>query len=71
MDGYNIIFAWEELSELAKVNIDGARYRLMDILCNYQGYKKDVYKRQGVYAVPGQKEDPGPCGRQSFWLYRG
>lgn len=39
MDGYNIIFAWEELSELAKVNIDGARYRLMDILCNYQGYK--------------------------------
>ena len=40
VDGYNIIFAWEELSELAKVNIDGARYRLMDILCNYQGYKK-------------------------------
>ena len=36
VDGYNIIFAWEELSELAKVNIDGARYRLMDILCNYQ-----------------------------------
>lgn len=54
VDGYNIIFAWEELSELAKVNIDGARYRLMDILCNYQGYKKctlivvfDAYKVEG------------------------
>ncbi len=54
VDGYNIIFAWEELSELAKVNIDGARYRLMDILCNYQGYKKctlilvfDAYKVTG------------------------
>jgi len=54
VDGYNIIFAWDELNELAKVNIDGARYRLMDILCNYQGYKKcilivvfDAYKVTG------------------------
>ncbi|MBQ2250169.1 MAG: NYN domain-containing protein, partial [Lachnospiraceae bacterium] len=54
VDGYNIIFAWEELNELAKINIDGARYRLMDILCNYQGYKKcilivvfDAYKVTG------------------------
>lgn len=54
VDGYNIIFAWEELSELAKTNIDGARYRLMDILCNYQGFKKctlivvfDAYKVVG------------------------
>ncbi len=54
VDGYNIIFAWEELNELAKINIDGARYRLMDILCNYQGYKKcilivvfDAYKVVG------------------------
>ncbi len=37
VDGYNIIFAWEELRELAKVNIDSARDRLMDIMCNYQG----------------------------------
>ncbi len=37
VDGYNIIFAWEELQELAEVNIDSARDRLMDILCNYQG----------------------------------
>ncbi len=40
VDGYNIIFAWEELKDLAKTNIDGARGRLMDILCNYQGFKK-------------------------------
>lgn len=38
VDGYNIIFAWEDLRELAKVNIDSARDKLMDILCNYQGY---------------------------------
>lgn len=37
VDGYNIIFAWEELKELAVSNIDGARGRLLDILCNYQG----------------------------------
>lgn len=42
VDGYNIIFAWEELRELAKVTIDGARNKLMDILCNYQGYKKCI-----------------------------
>lgn len=39
VDGYNIIFAWEDLKELAAVNIDGAREKLMDILCNYQGFK--------------------------------
>lgn len=54
VDGYNIIFAWEELNELAKINIDSARDLLMDILCNYQGYKKvnlilvfDAYKVHG------------------------
>ena len=36
---YNIIFAWEELSKLAKTNMDGARGRLLDILCNYRGMK--------------------------------
>ncbi len=39
IDGYNVIFAWEELSELAKVNIDSAREALIDILGNYMGYK--------------------------------
>lgn len=54
VDGYNIIFSWEELRELAKVSIDGARTKLMDILCNYQGFKKitvivvfDAYKVEG------------------------
>ncbi|PNV60956.1 translation elongation factor G [Clostridium sp. chh4-2] len=54
VDGYNIIFAWKELKELAKDNIEGARGRLMDILCNYQGYVKctvilvfDAYKVKG------------------------
>lgn len=40
VDGYNIIFAWEELKQLAETNIESARHKLMDILCNYQGYKK-------------------------------
>lgn len=38
VDGYNIIFAWEELRSLAERNMDSARDKLMDILCNYQGY---------------------------------
>lgn len=39
VDGYNIIFAWDELKDLAKTNIDSAKDRLKDLLCNYQGYK--------------------------------
>ena len=42
VDGYNIIFAWEELSELAKVDLAAARLALMDILSNYQGYRGNV-----------------------------
>ncbi len=54
VDGYNIIFSWEELNELAKVNVESARTKLMDILSNYQGYKKmnlilvfDAYRVEG------------------------
>ncbi len=54
VDGYNIIFAWDDLKEMAKDNIDGARWRLMDILCNYQAIRKchlivvfDAYKVVG------------------------
>lgn len=39
VDGYNIIFAWEELAELARETIDGARGKLLDILCNYQAIR--------------------------------
>ena len=54
VDGYNIIFAWEDLRSLSEVNIDSARDRLMDICCNYQGYAGvtlilvfDAYKVKG------------------------
>lgn len=54
VDGYNIIFAWKELSSLAEKSIDAARDRLINILCNYQGIKKievilvfDAYKVTG------------------------
>lgn len=61
VDGYNIIFAWEELKELAKTNLDTARGKLMDILCDYQGFTKcrlilvfDAYKVKG---------NPGELGK--------
>ena len=54
VDGYNIIFAWDELNALSKESLEAARHRLMDILCNYQGFKKctlilvfDAYKIEG------------------------
>ncbi len=54
VDGYNIVFAWEELIEIASVSIDGARGRLMDILCDYQATRGmelivvfDAYRVQG------------------------
>lgn len=54
VDGYNIIFAWQELKELAQINLDGARGRLLDILCNYQAIRKcnlivvfDAYRLAG------------------------
>ncbi len=40
VDGYNIVFAWPELAELAKDNMDGARMKLLDQLCNYQAIRK-------------------------------
>lgn len=54
VDGYNVIFAWDSLRELAEQNIDAARDRLMDILVNYSSYQKytlilvfDAYKLKG------------------------
>ena len=54
MDGYNIIHAWEELKALSQTSLDAARKALMDILSNYQGFKKcrvilvfDAYKVKG------------------------
>ncbi len=58
-DGYNLIFAWEELAEHARADLDAARVRLCDILCNYAGFRRcqlvvvfDGYKRRGS---PGEK----------------
>ena len=54
VDGYNIIFSWEELRELSEKDIGAARGKLADILSNYQGYRKctlilvyDAYKVEG------------------------
>lgn len=58
VDGYNIIFAWEELKELSKINIDSARDRLKDILCNYQGYRKcTLILVFDAYRVKGHREE--------------
>ncbi len=58
VDGYNIIFAWKELKELAEANLDAARYKLMDSLCSYQGYTGvhvicvfDAYKVKGNHGT--------------------
>ena len=54
VDGYNVIFAWDELRRLADGSLDAARRRLMDVLCNYAGYRRcvpilvfDAYKVRG------------------------
>ena len=54
VDGYNIIFAWDELNALSKESLDAARKKLADILCNYQGFKKCVVILVfDAYRVPG------------------
>ena len=54
VDGYNIIFSWDELNALSKESLDAARHKLMDILCNYQGYQKCVLILVfDAYRVPG------------------
>ena len=64
VDGYNIIFAWDELKEQAAVNLDAARQALVDILCNYQGYKQcglivvfDAYRVKGGKAKVERQND--------------
>lgn len=58
VDGYNIIFAWEDLHELSEYSMDAARNKLMETLSNYQGYTSqrvilvfDAYKVEGF---PGE-----------------
>lgn len=54
VDGYNIIFAWDNLKDIAKNNLDLARSQLINILCNYQAFKQcelilvfDAYRVKG------------------------
>ncbi len=58
VDGYNIIHAWDELHELAMINMDSARGRLIDILCNYQGIKGcELIAVFDAYRVSGHREE--------------
>ncbi len=62
VDGYNIIFAWEELAKLARTDLDAARHRLIQILCNYQGYRRcELILVFDAYKVKG---NPGSIERQ-------
>ena len=60
VDGYNIIFAWEQLADLAKQDLDAARRKLCDILSSYAGYKKCrlvlVFDGYRVKGNPGEKQ---------------
>ena len=58
VDGYNIIFAWPELNELAETNMDGARQKLLDLLCNYQGIQNcHIIAVFDAYRVKEHKEE--------------
>lgn len=58
VDGYNVIFAWEDLKELAEVTIDGARGKLMDVLCNYQAIRGcELILVFDAYRVSGHREE--------------
>lgn len=57
VDGYNVIFAWEELAELAEIDLEGARNQLLDVLANYQAYtKRDMIVVFDAYNVKGAAE---------------
>ena len=58
VDGYNIIFAWTELKELAEENLDVARSKLLDLLTKYQGIRKcRVIAVFDAYRVQGHREE--------------
>ena len=62
VDGYNIIFAWEELAQLAKEDLDAARQSLCDWLSSYAGYKKSTL----VVVFDGYKQKGSP-GSRTAW----
>lgn len=55
IDGYNVIFAWPELKALAVENIDSARDKLLDLMCNYQAFiNEEVIVVFDAYKVPNR-----------------
>ncbi len=61
VDGYNVIHGWEDLSAIARQSMDTARQLLMDILSNYQGFRKqEIILVFDAYKVPG---NPGEVSR--------
>lgn len=63
VDGYNVIFSWDNLQKLAEDNIDAARSALTNILCNYQGYRQcTLILVFDAYKVKGQKEEVEQVG---------
>lgn len=58
VDGYNVIFAWDELKKMADTNLDLARNKLINILCNYQGFKQcEVILVFDAYRVKGKSRE--------------
>ena len=58
VDGYNVIFAWEDLTELAAANVDAARGKLLDVLCNYQAMRGcEIIVVFDAYRVQGHAEE--------------
>lgn len=58
VDGYNIIYAWDELKKIAEDNLDAARNELINMMCNYQGYDGSVLILVfDAYKVKGKVRD--------------
>ncbi|MCQ2506136.1 MAG: NYN domain-containing protein [Lachnospiraceae bacterium] len=55
VDGYNIIFAWDDLRKISESSLEDARLKLADMLCNYQGFKKttEIILIFDGYKTPG------------------
>lgn len=58
VDGYNIIFAWDDLKKIAEENLDAARAELIHRMCNYQGYNgSELILVFDAYRVKGKHRD--------------
>ena len=56
VDGYNVIFAWDDLKQMSEISLESARERLMQILCNYAAFTKhNVALVFDAYKVPGNR----------------